>query len=201
MKKALCGLLFFVLALPFLAFADSPPAKEIRIYQDASYSGSASNLSRNQANLVNTGWNDKISSIQLGSDVLKVIVYEHINYKGKKNTIKGNTNFGGTWWNDKISSLEIYLMPEPPASGTVRFYWDGEYSGSSFEASGVQEDANLVDSGWNDRISSIMIGSAAKVKVCEHINFGGTCKTYQSNVDFSGTWWNDKVSSYRVLPK
>lgn len=190
-----------VLVLPWMANAEDPPAKEIRIYQDGSYSGFSSNISSSQSNLVNAGWNDKISSIKLGSGILKVVLYQHINYGGKKRTIKSNTDFSGNWWNDSISSFKLYFMPDAPNSDTVRFYWDGEYSGSSFEASGVEENSTLVPSGWNDKISSIMVGSEAKVKVCQDINFKGNCQTYQSNVDFSGTWWNDRISSFRVLPK
>ena len=84
------------------------PANNIRVYKDGSYSGSSSNMSASAADLRATGWNDIISSIDVGSGV-KVIVYENINYdsKGKRRTIATSTDLSGDWWNDKISSFEI----------------------------------------------------------------------------------------------
>jgi len=63
-----------------------------------------------------TNWNDKISSIKVGSQV-KVTVYKDINYKGDKITLSG-TGSGGTGsfpnlstigWNDKISSFKVQI--------------------------------------------------------------------------------------------
>jgi hypothetical protein len=156
-------------------------------------------MSVNQANLVTTGWNDKISSIKLGDGIIKVVLYQHINYGGKSRTIKTDTNLAGNWWNDKISSFKIFLMPEAPPSNTVRFYWDKEYGGTSFDA--LEDNANLVTTGWNDKISSIMVGSNCEVKVFEHINYEGKSKIIKTHTDLSGTWWNDKISSFRVVPK
>ena len=204
MKKGLFFALCLVLILPLIAGAADPPKNEIKIYKDGSYSGSSSNMSTSQANLVQSGWNDMISSIKIGAGITKVVLYQDINFKGKTKTIKTDTDLSGTWWNDRISSFKIVLMPAAPPSGTVRFYWDKEYQGSSFDASGVEENANLVQSGWNDKISSIMVGSECEVKVFEHINFnadGGKSKIIKTDTDLSGTWWNDKISSFRVVPK
>lgn len=200
MKKGLFLAWCLVLVLPFIAVAADPPQNEITVYKDKSYSGLSSNMSSSQTNLVNSGWNDMITSIKIGPGVLKVVLYEHTNYGGKSKTIKTNTDLAGSWWNDKVSSFKIVLMPAAPPSDTVRFYWDGEYQGSSFEASGVDENANLVTSGWNDKISSIMVGNGCEVKVYEHINFGGSSKIIKTNTDLSGTSWNDKISSFRVVP-
>jgi hypothetical protein len=194
---AMCLLVF----LPLNLIAADPPQNQITVYQDKAYSGSSSNMSRDQANLVQSGWNDMITSIKLGPGVLKVILYENINYGGSSKTIKSNTDLAGTSWNDKVSSFKIILMPEAPQSGTVRFYLDGEYSGNSFEASGTEENANLVSSGWNDKISSIMVGSGCEVKIFADTNFGGNNTIIKTNTDFSGNWWNDKISSFRVVPK
>jgi hypothetical protein len=201
MKEKFFLAMCLLLLLPLSVVAADPPANQITVYKDKAYSGSSSNMSLSQENLVASGWNDMITSIKLGPGVLKVILYENINYGGSSKTIKANTDLAGTSWNDKVSSFKIVLMPEAPSSGTVRFYWDGEYSGSSFEASGVEENANLVSSGWNDKISSIMVGSGCEVKIFENTNFGGSNTIIKTNTDFSGNWWNDKISSFRVVPK
>jgi hypothetical protein len=59
-------------------------------------------------------WNDQISCMTIGEGVSKVIVYEHINYKGKSKEFKktsgnplGAWSLTGDWWNDKISSIKV----------------------------------------------------------------------------------------------
>jgi len=61
-------------------------------------------------------WNDQISCMTIGLKISKVIVYEHINYGGKRKEFSRNTSTnpfgswsfaGGDWWNDKISSIKI----------------------------------------------------------------------------------------------
>lgn len=86
-----------------------PPANEIRVYKDGNYSGSYSNMSSNQSNLSASGWNDMISSIEIGAGVGRLIVYEHTNYGGQSRTITANTDLSGSSWNDKISSFRIFL--------------------------------------------------------------------------------------------
>jgi hypothetical protein len=61
-----------------------------------------------------TTWNDKISCMTIGEGVSKVIVYEHINYKGKSKTFTktsgnplGSWSLYKDWWNDKISSIKV----------------------------------------------------------------------------------------------
>jgi hypothetical protein len=62
---------------------------------------------------------------------------------------------------------------------------------------------------WNDRISSLKVGSGVRVLSYEHINFGGRCITFSSNKEYpnlsaqnaqlSGTEnWNDRISSLKV---
>lgn len=62
---------------------------------------------------------------------------------------------------------------------------------------------NLVDLGWNDKISSLRV--QGKVTLYEHINYGGQSKTfgpYQNKdgwiSDLRASGWNDKASSIHV---
>ena len=63
-----------------------------------------------------TSWNDKISSIKVGSDA-KIILYEHTNYRGASITLQG-TRSGGAGdfpdlrkigWNDRVSSFKVRM--------------------------------------------------------------------------------------------
>lgn len=196
MKKRILLVLCLMLVFPLIVNAETLPANNIRIYKDGGYSGSSSNMSTDNPDLVAVGWNDAISSIKLGSGVALVIVYENTNYGGKSRTITSNTDFSGNWWNDKISSFRIIV--KPPAYN-IRIYKDGGYSGSSSNMSA--DNANLVSVGWNDMITCIVLGDNCKVQVFENIDYGGQSKPITGPTDFSGDWWNDKISSFKIIPK
>jgi hypothetical protein len=62
----------------------------------------------------NQKWNDRISCMKIGPGVNRVIVYQHINYKGKSKTFtRTNSNpahaysLSGDWWDNSISSFKI----------------------------------------------------------------------------------------------
>jgi hypothetical protein len=55
------------------------------------------------------GWNDKISSIKIGSNAI-LTVFEHINYGGASFTEVGPSSISSlvtSGWDDRISSLKI----------------------------------------------------------------------------------------------
>ncbi len=58
--------------------------------------------------------NDSVSCIVVGHKTTSYY-YQHINFKGKKASIKNKSNdsfiqkkVGGTWWNDSISSMKVF---------------------------------------------------------------------------------------------
>lgn len=86
-------------------------------------------------------------------------------------------------------------------------FWD-DYrceTGASI-ALGTGDYKNFVDLGWNDRVSCVVVGSAVKLTVYQHTNFGGKSKTFQANktsnplgvFSFSGDWWNNSISSVKI---
>jgi hypothetical protein len=57
---------------------------------------------------------------------------------------------------------------------------------------------------WNDRISSLKVGSELKLIVFRDINFKGTSLTLTGPAAIStlvSNGWNDKISSFRIVPK
>ena len=64
-----------------------------------------------------------------------------------------------------------------------------------------QSNANLVPSGWNDRISSIAVYGNAGVYVYQDINYGGIHIFINGNtpdIRADGVEWNDFISSMYV---
>jgi hypothetical protein len=173
-------------------------------------------------------WNDRISCMAIGSDISKVIVYEHINFGGMSKEFtrsRGGSgsswDLSGEWWNDKISSIEVIgaessnPWEKPVPRDKAVFYQDNDCrGGTSIELrEGKYPDLTKHTVGksgsatWNDRISCIAIGSdITKVVVYEHVNYGGRSKEFtRSSVKSEGSWslgdgwWNDRISSIVVF--
>jgi hypothetical protein len=85
-----------------------------------------------------------------------VMVYEHVNYKGKKKTFCGNVkNLKPYGLNDKISSFQI-----TGGNKQVSFYFDANYKGKRFIAKkdSVGINSKKLPPALNDKVSSIKIG-------------------------------------------
>lgn len=116
--------------------------------------------------------------------------------------------------NPPCSSNYTNPMGNPNANKAF-FFENSNYGGASAE---FGKGANIPDltrynttSGakWNDRISSVKVGSGVRVLIYEHINYGGRCMTLSSgrdypsqgsqNANLSGSEnWNDRISSFKV---
>jgi len=84
------------------------------------------------------------------------------------------------------------------AAGQICFYADFDYSGGNVCLDRGRSNADLTDTDWNDRISSVATGPGTAVLVCEHTGFDGRCRRIDGNIaSFSGNW-NDVISSYEV---
>jgi hypothetical protein len=99
-----------------------------------------------------------------------------------------------------------------PTSNQVYVYEHTNYEGAYMRFDGLREVADLrsYNTGalgtpnWNDRISSLKVGSEVKLVVFADINYKGaswsvtgpaSIKTLVSN------GWNDRISSFRIVPK
>jgi len=111
-------------------------------------------------------------------------------------------------------STAVLPMGTPNADKAF-FFENSNYGGASTEWSKGTNVSDLTKwntptgAKWNDRISSIKVGSGVRVLIYEHINFGGRCMTLSSgrdypymdsqNANLSGREnWNDRISSLKV---
>jgi len=207
---------------------------QICIYQHESFGGASKcyavgdeDTNFTQSTLSgSTSWNDQVSSIKVGFNT-KVICYEHTDFKGASITLQydacNNTN--PTWskmpkgWNDRVSSIKVVACDHPVnlpdvSSNQVIFFEHRDYGGRELSYSGPQDVADLTKvttnlSGsetWNDRISSIVIGSQVKVVFYEHVRGtgqdGGASATSTVNIPcLVSIGWNDKMSGFKILPR
>ncbi|MCB1124550.1 MAG: hypothetical protein KJT03_23555, partial [Verrucomicrobiae bacterium] len=110
-------------------------------------------------------------------------------------------------WNDTVSSIKIIASDDSsyapgkglPQAGTA--FEDGEYRGLKLMLYEGQSIPNMQDSGWNDRISSIMVLPGYKIQVFQDANFKGDSTIFESHQQKLPGSWNDRISSIRVLKK
>ena len=88
---------------------------EVVLWEDPGYSGPSFNYSINtnrgdatQDIYAVFALNDKISSVEVGSDV-KVAFYRHNFFCGPSKVFEGSVPYLGNYWNDQMSSLIIEL--------------------------------------------------------------------------------------------
>jgi len=205
---------------------------QVIIYQNNSYGGysqvftgdqEVSNLTQyHMAGANSPSWNDQISSIKVGTSK-RIVCYANVNYGGSSITFYGSscTTTGlypsmPSGWNDKISSFKIMVNDRPqvgpaPGSSQAAVFEDANYCGA-YQIYGISEAPNLTlyNTGdlnsptWNDRISSIRVGSNVKLIVYKDINYQGASSTLTgpSNLpNLANTGWNDCISSLKVVPK
>lgn len=116
-------------------------------------------------------------------------------YQSGTEFLLGNNNFAGS--ND--------FSPYPVnhcgtgAHMQARFYEHSGYQGD-FIAFGPGDYGKIPDN-WNDRISSVQVAPHMCIIIYEDAYFQGSSKTIAGNwttVDWSD-WWNDRISSFRVV--
>ena len=84
---------------------------------------------------------------------------------------------------------------------SVCLYEHANFQGNSICLHDDQSVDNLASGGLNDRISSISIRNNVSVTVCEHANYQGSCRTFNSDVyNLADQGFNDRISSIRVQP-
>lgn len=108
-------------------------------------------------------------------------------------------------------SIGAFVAPAQD-SNQVYLYEHTNYGGAYMRWDGVREvpDLRSYNTGalgtpnWNDRISSLKIGKDMKLVVFKDINYRGGSWTISGPATIStlvSNGWNDKISSFRIVPK
>ena len=161
----------------------------VYLYGQANYEGRCRKWTQSDRNLTDDDFNDRASSIRFvgsfGGGRYTAILYEHPREGGAWSAFGandpdlGNDSIG----HDRASSIRLVPVPQCTGDG-VYLYEHKDYAGRcrKFTAS----DANLLDTGFNDLVSSIKFagafgGGRYKVKLCEHAGYEGTCSVFTVN--------------------
>ena len=96
---------------------------QVEHWHPASAASERPGITGNAQKLLPPGWNDRVSSVQVGGNVT-LIGYQHANFEGASVTFKGGGNYpnlvevnsglgGGANWNDRISSVRVVRGDDP----------------------------------------------------------------------------------------
>jgi len=134
------------------------------------------------------------TQISNSGPVCPVFIFQHGNFKGKKDTYVGSV--GKVKRNDDMSSLKL------PANCCVALYEHYNFGGKVLK---VCADTKWIGKAWNDKVSSLKTYYKAppapppppcSVTVYQHSNYKGTANKYSGNVNKVAR--NDDMSSLKL---
>lgn len=145
-------------------------AADVTVFRDADMRGRSARFIGDVRDLKREGWNDQISSVDVGRGA------------------------GRGWRGDRAP---VWGRNEPTPREGACFYQDADFRGQYFCAprGGTY---TALPSGLNDRISSIRV-FGSEVRIFQDRNFGGRSTEIRSDVPNLRGNWRDKVSSIRVF--
>jgi hypothetical protein len=189
-------------------------AAQVTVFADINYSGSSRTFNGDVPNMLDQGFNDTVSSIQIPRGEQWQFC-EDVNYGGRCQTIQGSIgDLRNINWNDRISSMRRVRGGffgrtrdgnYPGATGTSGYYGRGDtavlfanpnFRGRSVTVSGQVNDLRQYN--MNDQVTSIEIPNGETWELCQDIDFGNQCTTISGSVaDLRSMGWNDRISSLR----
>jgi Peptidase inhibitor family I36/Beta/Gamma crystallin len=150
---------------------------EVTVFRDSNMRGRSARFSSDVRDLRREGWNDQISSIDVGS---------------------GDRGFrGGRDDRGRGERLPIWGRTESMPREGACFYEDANFGGQYFCVARGATYTSLPQ-GFNDRISSVRV-FRARVQIFQDRNFGGRSTEFRSDVPNLRGNWRDSVSSIRVF--
>ncbi len=194
-------------------FSVSAQANSVIVYEHGGYRGDSSSLSTTTS-LSDTkndiDMHDSISSLKVPAG-LCAIMFENIGWEGSvKFFPQGDyPDLGSYGFNDKISSLHIINSSACNDSDLTVMYRHINFSGpgTSFPIGFSTRKLNCRDTcnpyhfnrDYNDDFTSVKIGSNACLIAYKDVNFAGTSKQFNENVNSLGNYsFNDTISSVVV---
>ena len=149
---------------------------DVVVYRDSGFRGASQRIESSVRDLRGSGWNDRITSFQVGRR----------SFWGGSPSNEFDT---GDWGGGSF-----------PRNGAC-FYEHPSFSGRYF-CSSAGTNVGQVPGGSNDRVSSIRTFGIVTVTVFQDASFEGRNQTFTSDVrDLKGVGWDDLISSLRVTSR
>jgi len=177
----------------------APVAGQACFYDGPNYTGAAFCRGPGVINALPGDANDPITSVLLSGDI-EVRLCRDTNLGGFCRVVRNSERELGGMLNDRVSSLQVFAgeAPAPGPSGNRACFYDlPNFAGESF-CRGVVT-LNTLPSDADDRITSVQISGAVRVRLCQNPFLTPPCNTFSSSVNRLGAMLNNRVSSLRVF--
>ena len=209
----------------------TPNDNQVCFYENANYGGNyiCLNAGREYPDLgaflvgtSNKNWHDKISSVIIGANACAVL-WEHSNEGGYCLTLHGNgtsaryiPNLSSYNFNDKASCIKCNAFsscpPKEPASNQVVFFEHSNYDGYYMVYTADNDQSNIscyymgsTPYNWNDKISSMKVGSQACATTWLDANYKGQRNFFEGNgssvagyPDLGASGLGDRITSFKI---
>ncbi len=183
---------------------------QVTFYEYADFQGQSFTTNRQLANLVNSGFNDRASSVIVsGDEAARWEVCDDIRFGGRCMILRPGQypSLSAMGLNDRVSSvkpvdrrgrdIDDRMAPLPLAS-QVTFYENEEFRGRTFSAD--QSIVDFAQYGFNDRASSVVV-LGQRWEVCSDSRFNGQCMILSPGyyASLASMGMNDRISSVRAV--
>ena len=165
------------------------------VYEHTDYKGSSFLISGEEKDFRSINFNDKVSSIVVHSGVW--LFYEHTEYKGKVMVLYPGSypDIRSMGFNDIISSCRS--LAGNGSTPQLYLFAGKNYGGRM--VSFTRSDPNLVDNGFNDATSSVIV-LGGKWDLYKHIRYDTRLRTFGYGCYSTLDWEADnQVSSVQLV--
>ncbi|HZH16966.1 MAG TPA: Vps62-related protein [Archangium sp.] len=160
----------------------------VTLYVDSEYRGTSKALGVGRYSSGIGLKNDSLSSLKIPNG-LKVTLFEHSDFKGRRSVLVRDTpDLGGV--NDEASSMIIERVTSP----SVIVYTDSNFRGWSTELPVGSQASSAIG---NDKVSSVIVPQGYRVTLYKNASFKGETKELTADAASLGDF-NDRTSSIVV---
>jgi len=193
----------------------------VRLYTGANFRGQSVAVRGDTPSLVPLGMNDRVESIQI-PDGEAWEVCQDVDYGNQCQLLEGSiADLRSMGWGGRISSLRRvngggyassrvnggypsnrgYGDDAIGTAGVINgavVFTDPNFGGQALTLRGAVP--SLVQSGLNDKISSIQIPDGEAWEVCQDVEYTNQCQVLTGSIsDLRRMGWNDRISSLRPV--
>ena len=164
------------------------------LYEHVDFKGRAIRLLGGCNDLREYNFNDKVSSIVIENGIW--LFYEHVRYGGKVVILYPGrySDLRKMGFNDKFSSCRGLF--DKGSEPQLYLFADKNYGGRMVQFLG--SDANLVDNGFNDATSSVIV-LGGRWSLYKHVNYGTCLKTCEYGFYPTLDCADNQISSVRLV--
>ncbi|MGB4769930.1 MAG: hypothetical protein WBP58_00630 [Chitinophagaceae bacterium] len=150
-----------------------PNGWQVIVYNDGNWQGSSKTYYAT-SNCLESGWNDRISSLR---------IYSNTNNNNWNNNNNNNNDYNNSDYASRNDGVTVFE--------------DCYYGGRSYTLRPGRYDARQLGVG-NDEISSMKVPSGFRITVYGDGGYSGGQRSFTRDVNCFGSDWNDKISSVEI---